>query len=328
MIGSEFRSLPTIIILLSGLFFVSCAELQKNVEESGMGYAKGLSVTEYRDYTRVVVGDPWNKGGILDTYILVRRDSAVPDSLPEGTVVRVPLERVVVYSDVHARVMAELGVVSAVKGVCDARYFKTAAIVSGLASGGVADCGSSLSPTVEQVVSAKPDAIMLSPYQNAGYGALENLGVPIVKMADYMESTPLGRAEWIKLMGLLFDRKAKADSIFSEVEKSYLNLKKMAAGVPERPKVISETMTGGVWYVPGGGSYKAAMFADAGGDYPWAGNVSQGSLALDFAQVLEKAQDADLWLVTTYGRRLTAKDFLDIYEHNDKFAAYVNHGVY
>lgn len=317
-----------IILLLSGLFFVSCAERQKNVEESGMGYAKGLSVTEYRDYTRVVVSDPWNKGGILDTYILVRRDSAIPDSLPEGTVIRVPLERMVVYSDVHARVMAELGVVSAVKGVCDARYFKTAAIVSGLASGGVADCGSSLSPTVEQVVSAKPDAIMLSPYQNAGYGALENLGVPIVKMADYMESTPLGRAEWIKLMGLLFDRKAKADSIFSEVEKSYLNLKKMAAGVPERPKVISETMAGGVWYVPGGGSYKAAMFADAGGDYPWAGNVSQGSLALDFAQVLEKAQDADLWLVTTYGRRLTAKDFLDIYEHNDKFAAYVNHGVY
>ena len=142
---------------------MSCAGRQKNVEESGMGYAKGLSVTEYRDYTRVVVGDPWNKGGILDTYILVRRDSAVPDSLPEGTVVRVPLERVVVYSDVHARVMAELGVVSAVKGVCDARYFKTAVIVSGLASGGVADCGSSLSPTVEQVVSAKPDAIMLSP---------------------------------------------------------------------------------------------------------------------------------------------------------------------
>ena len=148
------------------------------------------------------------------------------------------------------------------------------------------------------------------------------------KMADYMENTPLGRAEWIRFIGLLFDKEMQADSIFSEVEKKYLSLKDLAGSVSVRPTVISETMTSGVWYLPGGASYKAAMYADAAADYPWADDKSSGSLALDFPQVLDKAENADIWLVTSYGKELTARDFLDIYVHNDRFAAYKNKGVY
>ena len=99
-----------------------------------------------------------------------------------------------------------------------------------------------------------------------------------MKMSDYMEQTPLGRAEWIKFIGLLFGKKAVADSIFSATERNYSALKTMAGAVPERPEVISETMTNGVWYVPGGASYKAVMYADAGGF------TRQGFLTRDPAQ--------------------------------------------
>ena len=316
-----------VLLIVLALVVVSCVENREDCVGT-MKYAQGLSVFEYKDYTKVVVGDPWNKGQVLGTYILADRDGELPDTLPEGVVVRVPLESVVVYSDVHARIIDELGAVDAVKGVCDSKYFKTEKIRFGLLSGTVTDCGASMSPNVERVVSAAPEAIMLSPYQNAGYGAVENLGIPILKMSDYMEQTPLGRAEWIKFIGLLFGKKAVADSIFSATERNYSALKTMAGAVPERPEVISETMTNGVWYVPGGASYKAVMYADAGGFYPWSDDASQGSLALDFPQVLEKAQDADIWLVTTYGTELTANDFLKIYEHNDRFDAFKNHGVY
>ena len=306
----------------------ACSGNNEEVTPTAMEYAKGLSVTKYRDYTKVVVSDPWRKGSVLDTYLLVERGKELPDTLPDGVVVRVPLHRAVVYSDVHARIIAELGAASAIKGVCDAGYFKTQEIISGLESGSVTDCGSSMSPTVERVVSVAPDAVILSPYQNAAYGAITNLGAPVMKMADYMEQTPLGRAEWIKFIGMLFGKEAVADSVFSEVEQRYLSLKELAKNVPERPKVISETVTSGVWYVPGGASYKAALYADAGGYYPWEGDKSQGSLALDFARVLERAKDADIWLITTYGKELTVASLLEIYPHNDKFDAFSNGGVY
>ncbi len=310
------------------LFLCSCVRNTATDEGAKLDYASGLSITHEKGYDKVVVKDPWNTNGVLQTYILVPKDSDLPANLPQGVVVRTPLTNVLVYSDVHAGVIKELGCISSVKSVCDAKYFKTPDIVAGLNAKTIVDCGVSTGPTVERIVSAAPEAILLSPFQNAGFGVLDNLGVPIIQLADYMEQSPLGRAEWIKFLGLLYDRAERADSIFGEVEQRYDSLKKLVEKVAERPKVVSETMTSGVWYVPGGNSYKARLYKDAGADYPWSDNPSAGSLSLDFPQVFEKAQDADIWLITTYGDELTAKGLLDIYPHNGEFAAFKNEGIY
>ncbi len=315
-------------MLLAVMVLTACGQRQQEVADANLDYAKGLTITRYRDYTKVAVLDPWNNGKVLQTYLLVPRDKAVPDTLPQGTVVRVPLQNVLVYSDVHARALKELGCVAAVRGVCDGKYFKTPEIVAGLADGTVTDCGSSMAPAIESIVGISPEAILLSPFQNAGYGALANIGVPILELADYMETNPLGRAEWMKFFGMLFDREAVADSIFSSVADNYNRMAATVKNVPHRPTVISETVTSGVWYVPGGASYKATLYADAGADYPWADDISAGSLQLDFAQVLDKAQNADFWLLTTYGYELTRRAMLDIYPHNDQFAAFGKGSVY
>ena len=345
--------------LLATLMLVACGRSDASDATTGMAEARGVTITRCDGYTIVEVANPWRKGEVLHTYILVpryanaarnsketgeasgstrhdddgsttlkgREELPLPEGLPDGTVVRVPIERAVVYSSVHAGVMKELGAFSAVRGVCDAQYYTMPEVQSGLDDGSIADCGNSLSPTIERLVALKPDAIILSPFQNAGYGVLTNLGVPIIECADYMEHTPLGRAEWIKLFGELLCCREKADSIFQATADEYSALTALTATVEHRPKVISEMITSGVWFVPGGDSYMAHLFTDAGASYPWSDDTNSGSLSLDFSQVLARAQDADLWLIKP-DRHLSYSDFEAINPLNVKFKAFGCRGVY
>ena len=346
--------------LLAALVLGACGRSESAGNAAGgMDEARGVTITRCDGYTLVEIANPWRKGEVLHTYVLVPRyadtarnsketgeasgstlhdddgsttlkgseEQPLPEGLPDGTVVRVPIERAVVYSSVHAGVMKELGSFSAVRGVCDAQYYTMPEVQSGIADGSIADCGNSLSPTIERLVALKPDAIILSPFQNAGYGVLTNLGVPIIECADYMEHTPLGRAEWIKLFGELLGCREKADSIFQATAREYSALTALTATVEKRPKVISEMITSGVWFVPGGDSYMAHLFTDAGASYPWSDNNNSGSLSLDFSQVLARAQDADFWLIKP-DRHLSYSDFEAINPLNVKFKAFGCRGVY
>lgn len=346
--------------LLAALVLGACGRSESAGNAAGgMDEARGVTITRCDGYTLVEIANPWRKGEVLHTYVLVPRyadaarnsketgeasgstrhdddgsaslkgseEQPLPEGLPDGTVVRVPIERAVVYSSVHAGVMKELGSFSAVRGVCDAQYYTMPEVQSGIADGSIADCGNSLSPTIERLVALKPDAIILSPFQNAGYGVLTNLGVPIIECADYMEHTPLGRAEWIKLFGELLGCREKADSIFQATAREYSALTALTATVEKRPKVISEMITSGVWFVPGGDSYMAHLFTDAGASYPWSDDTNSGSLSLDFSQVLARAQDADFWLIKP-DRRLSYSDFEAINPLNVKFKAFGCRGVY
>lgn len=260
--------------------------------------AKGISISHIDGYTLVSVKNPWKTGAVLQTYALVPRDAEVPASLPDGvTVVRTPLRNTVVYSSVHGSVMKELGELAAIRGVCDAEYFNMPEIQESLKRGKVVNVGNSQSPTIEKLIEMSPDAIILSPFQNAGYGVLTNLKVPIIECADYMEDSPLGRAEWIKFFGELFGKTEAADSIYAATVKKYNDLKDKASTMSRKPRVLTELLYSGVWYVPGGNSYMARMLEDAGAAYPWADDKSSGSLSLDYAQVLEKAGDADYWFI-------------------------------
>ena len=289
--------------------------------------AQGLTIERAGGYTTVSVANPWKQGQTLHTYILVPRDSEIPSTLPEGTLVRTPIERAVVYSAVHGGVIKELGEMSSIAGVCDAEYFNMAEIQEGIADGSVADAGSSMSPSVERIIALQPDAIILSPFQNAGYGALTSLGVPIIECADYMESTPLGRAEWVKLFGELYCKPNAADSIFQATSAAYNAIKASVASAAGRPKVLTEMLYSGVWYVPGGGSYMAAMLRDAGAEYPWSDDQSTGSLSLDLPQVLNRASDADVWLI----KPMAAIDYAALRRENKlygEFKAFKEKRVY
>ncbi len=287
-------------ILLLTLLLAACqggSGQHPTAQPDSGSHAQLLTMEQCQGYMLVTIANPWKQGQALHTYVLVPRDSVVPANLPQGTVVRTPIARALVYSEVHTSLMAELDARQALRGVCDAQYFSSPWVKAGLQSGEIADCGNSQSPSIERVMAMRPDAILLSPYQDVSYGQLEGLDIPIVECADYMETSPLGRAQWMRFYGALLGRQSQADSLLAAVAQRYNAIKAQAATAQTRPTVITESEMSGTWNVPGGRSYMARVMADAGGAYPWAGNTDAGSVPLTFDQVLAKAQHADCWLL-------------------------------
>lgn len=260
-------------------------------------YAQLLTIVDYDGYSVASIRDPWNKARKLHEYVLVPREQVLPDHLPEGTLVRTPVSKAVIYTAVHSSLVNELGAGKQIAGVCDFQYIHLPFIIDGVHQGSIVDCGDAMSPDLERIIDLEPDALMLSPFENSGgYGRVEELGVPIVECADYMETSALGRAEWMKFYGRLFGQTEAAGRLFSEVETSYLALKEQASQAENKPTVITDLKTGSVWYVPGGQSTQGKLWADANATYPYADDDHSGSLALSFEAVFDKAGHADIWV--------------------------------
>lgn len=256
-----------------------------------------LHVERGRGYTLAEVADPWHAGRTLRRYVLVPRDSAVPPHLPEGTLLRTPLRRVASLSGVHAALLFDLGRGDALAAVADVDYTLHPLIRKAVAEGRTADAGSSMKPDAERLAAARPDAILVSPFENAGYGALEQMGVPLVECADYMETSALGRAEWMRFYGLLLGCPERADSLYDAVAGRYRALARRAEGTGKKPTLLVDRKEGAVWFVPGGESTMGRLFADAGARYVFADMPGSGSLQLSFETVFARGRDADVWLL-------------------------------
>lgn len=261
-------------------------------------YAENIRILKFKNYTKVELRNPWDTLKTLHTYILTDRNTAKSSNLPEGTVVRTPLANAIVYSSVHNSLIAEIGGIESIAGVCDIQYIKHPQISAMYEKGAIADCGSSMSPDIEKIIDLNADAVLLSPFENSGgYGRIESIGVPIIECADYMETSPLGRAEWMKFYGLLTGKEQESDSLFRSIEKEYISLKQIAKNVTHRPTVISELKYSSAWYVPGGKSTTAKMIDDAGADYIFSYATDSGSVPMSFETVLDKGRKADFWLI-------------------------------
>jgi len=285
-------------ILLAALLLGACKGGTQFQSEGGiMKLASHITVHETPHSYHVRIANPWKKGNLLHTYTFT-------DSLPTDykfsradNTVHVPLKRVVVMTNSLAHLMVELGVEDCIAGVCEPEYISDTLIRARLDDGTIADCGNSMYPTVEKIMELHPDAIMVSPFEQTGYGQLEKLGIPLLECADYMETSPLSRAEWIRFYGRLFGASACADSLYDKVSLDYNRLKESASKTVSRPKVMLDTRSGSAWYVAGGGSTIGRMIADAGAEYIFSDNENSGSVPLSFETVFEKAQDADVWLL-------------------------------
>ena len=177
----------------------------------GMRHSSLLSLVECDGYTVVDVDNPWGEG-LLQRYILVPEENVLPASLPDGTLLRTPVRRALLFSGVHTALFEELGVAEYIKAVCDAGYVYSKITAAAIAEGRVVDCGSSLDVNLERVAEASPDAIFVLPFENGGYGKLDRLRIPLVECADYMESSPLGCAEWVRFYGRLVGKGDKYDT--------------------------------------------------------------------------------------------------------------------
>ncbi len=293
-------------------------------------HSRYLTVADNGSYVDVTIADPWKEGGIIAKYALVNVDSAIPEGLPPTThVVRVPVERSAVFSSVYTSALDELGAIDALSAVADAAYFFPEDTVTKLLKEGrLVDVGQSMNPSVERLAASGAQIVLRSPMEGTAGGKLPDKMVP-VECVDYMERSPIGRAEWILLLGELYGRRDEARKIFTQVVEDYsdLSLKARLADSP-KPKVLTETEYSGVWYVPSGDSYQARMLADAGADYPWAGTEGSGSLSLSLEAVADKALDADVWLVKSYGYETTPSTLKSLNPRYASFKALKEGNIY
>lgn len=288
-----------LLILLSACGGRSKTSSVPTAEEAiSLRYAENLTLSTTEDYAIARLRNPWDTTKILHTYLLADKDKPLPEDLPEGTLVRTPLNKAIVYSSVHCGLLQQIGALKSIGGICDLKYIKLPEIKEGCQNGTITDVGNGMNPDIEKIIDLHPDAIMLSPFENSGgYGRVEKLNIPIIECADYMETSALGRAEWMRFYGLLFGEAQKADSLFAEVEKNYNELKALVAPISYAPSVISELKNGSAWYVPGGKSTSARIYADAGANYVFAADEHSGSVPLAFETVFDKGQNADFWLI-------------------------------
>ena len=299
---SQLKRISLCISLMALAILSSCRMANGHSEKSGekvdFKYSTLLKIEDFEKYSLVEIKNPWDTTKLLGQYLLIDKEGSVPEGFEEVKVIRTPIEKSVVFSAIHASLINELGAGDAIKGVCDAEYVYQSNLVAGLKSGEITDCGNSMNPSVEKIIRLSPGAVFVSPFENVtGPGKLDQAGLPVVECADYMEVSPLARAEWIKFYGRLFGESGRADSIFSETEKEYTRLRDMAAKTTERPKVLLDRIYGQSWNVPGGNSTMGIMIRDAGGDNPFGSDPASGSLKLSPEKVLYEAGDADIWLI-------------------------------
>lgn len=292
--------LPTFVLWVLVLFLsiacngVSCYSSVAG-NEVEMTHSSLLTITDCEGYTVVDVKNPWGEG-LLERYILVPKDTILPSNMPVGIIVRTPLEKAMIFSGVHASLFEELGVISSVSAVCDAGYIYSSAISDAIAEGRVIDCGSSLNVNMELLTQVSPDALFVLPYENGGYGKLDNSSYPLIECADYMENSSLGCAEWMRFYGRLMGCAEKSDSIFNVICEEYESLCEMVRMTPDSPKLMCELKSSSAWYVPAGESTMGRLYSDAGANYLFSSFGGSGSVPLSFEKVLLLAADADVWL--------------------------------
>ena len=322
------RRLNVFALLLLAVLY-SCTPTNPERAE-GMQYASLISVEPTDSFTKVVIKDAWNKGQTLKEYILIPKTSPMPGSLPGGTVVRTPVSRAAVFSTVHASLMIDLGAVNALAGLCDTAYAVRPELKAMLRRGEIADLGSSMKADAERTAAIRPEAILVSAFNNADYGPVARLDVPIIECADYMEASPLGRAEWMRFFGLLFGKEATADSLFSEVEARYDSLRTAASKAKQRPKLLAEArQPGGTWYVPGADSYLGRLYEDAGAHYAFSSYKGAGSVAVPLEAAYALGRDADVWLLKyASAEKLTYASMAADFPGYKKFSPWKNRCIY
>ncbi len=328
------------------MFFISFLSIAVSLSscgnKSGVGVSSSGDTIRYRyatlltriahdRYDEIIINDPWKKGHVLHKYCLVKRaGSAQVENLPVGSdVVYLPVNRAVVATAPLCQLMLWLQAPTVIKGVCDAEYVNIAELQKLIAQGTITSCGSSMAPSLEQMAVLHPQVLFMSSYENGSFSMLKRLKAPVIECVEYMEPNALARAEWMRFYGLLIGKERQADSLFTQVEKSYKHLVALAAKAKQRPMVLTERVTGGTWYCPGGASSMATLLSDANARYVFAHDTHSGSLSLAPEAVVAAAHDADVWLFTYLGPRpLSKQQLLAEYHGYANIKAFRNEKIY
>ena len=296
------------LILLS----VSCKnEHSKQIVDNITGkdldlkYAEGFSSKDYGSHLVITIKNPWPESEEEYKYVIIKDSEAKNWHLEKSRydgIITDEITKLVVTSTTHIPALELLGVEQTLVGFPGADYISSEKTRKRIDDGLVRELGKNEGINTEVLLELNPDVVIGFGVDgvNKTFETIKKSGIPVIYNGDWVESSALAKAEWIKFFGVLFNKEKEADSIFNTIENEYLEAKKIAAKAKKQPTVLSGAMHKDVWYLPNGSSPEAQFLKDANVNYLWSDTSGNGSLALSFEVVLEKAQHADIWLSPSY----------------------------
>ncbi len=322
----------TIFIVMISVF-IGCnkKEITTSIEPTSTNsieYASGLDIHKYNGFSIVTVSNPWPEAKKKFTYVLQEKNSIVPDSLKKYTIIPVPLQSIVVTSTTIIPFLEMLNVEQKLTGFPHTNYISSAKTRKRIDTGLVKNLGQNEKLNVEQLIELEPNLIVSFGIDNNN-PTLDNLqksGLKVLIQADWMEQTPLGKAEWLKLYGALFGKEKEAKIIFDTIVKNYKDAQRLVSQKKSTSTVLYGSMYQEQWYVARGNSWVAQFMMDAKANYLWADIKGSGSLSLPFEKILEKARTAKYWIAT--GSFNNNKDFENSNPHYNQFDALKAKNVY
>lgn len=313
--------IPRSYILLFVVLATSCRMSNRNAEQTkSVGaefenlYAQGFKIEKYDNFKVLNVYNPWQHAqGVVYKYILTRDIKAVPDSLRKYDVIVTPVKRIVCLSTTHLAFVRELNEANAVCGVAAPEFIYDSLFRQKIKEGAITNVGFDQALNIEAIIGLKPDFVMaygVGSESSGQFQRLMQLGIKVIFNAEYLERTPLGKAEWINFVAAFFDKEDASNVVFKKTVENYNNLMEIAASASTRPMVLSGLPWKGVWYVPGGKSYASNFIYDAGADYLWKEDTGSESIPLSLETVLERSNKADFWI--NPGAALSIKEITDL----------------
>lgn len=293
-----------IILLILTCF--SCKKNTASIEvsdeiigiESSVRYAQGFDLQIFQDISKLVIKRPYPNAQNQEVFYLVPRNNFIPDSLQNKNVIRTPIGSAVPTSTTHIPMIELFNMEDKIVGFPQTNYISSDRTTELVKTGKIAELGNIQNLNFEILVSLNPDLVIgFSMSENdPAFNRVKETHIPILFNGDWLEEEPLGRAEWLKVFGALFDKNQMADSIFNQIEKEYAEAKEIAQQSKDRPNVLSGILFEDKWSLPAGESFMAHLFADANINYLWKETKGTGSLVLALESVIEKGNASDLWI--------------------------------
>jgi len=327
-----------LLVLIISLSLYNCKKepakkVLKTIEgkQLDIKYAKGFSVKDYESYKILEIKKPWPKAKKTYKYVLISKENAAKTSFMQDeydAIIINPIQKIVVTSTTHIPALELLNEEKTLVGFPGINYISSEKIRKRVDNGYIRELGKNEGINTEVLLALQPNVVIGFGIDgnNRTFETIKKSGIPVIFNGDWVEESPLAKAEWIKLFGTLFNKEKEADSIFNIIEKNYLEAKKLAENAETKPSILSGAMHKDIWYLPNGTSTEAQILKDAHTNYLWQDSKGTGSLSLNFETVYTKAKDADIWLSPSNYNSFEA--LKNGSTHHTVFKAFQNKNIY
>jgi iron complex transport system substrate-binding protein len=329
----KFFLLPLLLFIVLGCNSEKSSEKARQSANSSSKYtdkievkhAKGFTIEYFPNYKILSIVSSFEKTADTLQYILLEKDTARPQGYPNAQLIHIPVRSLVAMSSMHVGLLDFLEAENILTGLGTLQYVYSPKVIAMIKAGEVAEIGRDQGLNEEKLVEMHPDVVMTigSPGSKTDhYYILKQAEIPVLINSEWIEKTPLARAEWVKLVAALLNKEKLVNEKFAKIESEYNRLSKLAASAQTKPSVISGLNTKDAWFLPSGDGYMAQFFRDAGADYHWSNNKASGSLPLNFESVYPIALKADYWVNVGFGKNDARKDILAQDSRYSDFNAY------